>query len=175
MSGHSTRARVERGTPGRQLRGPAAGTLRVRRMTEAGVGHRQDEPIESFRSYTPTPRVRLEGALDRSFKFPAPVVGEAQGVEDPGSPASLKGLLSQINDLLRGTDWTGADSQGARQEKAPGRGVADPIRPLLAKLLVAGAVAQQKSDTPPETIRSSPPSGRSWAGSMLANDWYMRA
>ena len=70
-------------------------------MTQAGMGHRQDEPVESFCAPAPIPPVRLEGALDRQFEFPVPVVGEAQDVEVPGSPASLQGLLSPLDDLLR--------------------------------------------------------------------------
>ena len=113
-------------------------------MTQSRMGHRHDGPVESFCAPAPIPRARLEGALDRPVEFPVPVVGEAQGVEDPGSPASLNGLPGPLDDLLRGDYRAAADPPGARQVESPSRGVANPIRPLLAKLLVAMVVAQQE-------------------------------
>ncbi len=108
------------------------------------MGHRQDDPVESFCAPAPIPPVRLMGALDRQFEFPIAVVGEAQDVEIPGMPASLQDLPSPLDDLLRGDNRAGADRPGARQAVPTSRGVAHPIRPLFAKLLVAVAVAQQE-------------------------------
>ena len=61
-----------------------------------------------------------------------------------GYPTSLHDLPSPLDDLLRGDNRPGADRPDARQAVPPSRGVAHPIRPLFAKLLVAVAVAQQE-------------------------------
>ena len=117
---------------------------RVHRLTQAGMAHRQHQPVERFCTPNPVPPVRLKGTLDRQFELSVPIVGEAQDMEVPGSPVSLHGLPSPLDDLLRGDNRVRADTPGARQDVPPGRCVVDPIRPLLANLLVAVAVAHQE-------------------------------
>ena len=75
------------------------------------MGHRQDDPVEGFCTGPAPVPVRLLGALDRPFEFPVPVVGEAQDVDNPGSPVSLQGLPSSLDDLLRGDNREGLTAQ----------------------------------------------------------------
>ena len=103
-----------------QFEGLPKGLACVRRMTQSGMGHRQDQPVEGTRA-APIPPVRLKGALDRQLEFPVPVVGEAQDVDAPGRPVSLQGLPSPLDDLLRGTTGRGLTAQ-ARARQYPQAG-----------------------------------------------------
>src|SRR5689334_7683942 len=112
-----------------QCQGLPQRRARLRGMTQAGMSHRQHQPIEGFRAPAPTPRVRLLGTLDRQIEFTIPVVREAQRVEIPGALPSLHGSPRPLDNLARGDNRAWADRQSAR---------ADSIRPLFAKLLIGG-------------------------------------